>query len=165
MYYCCREEYCVVGKCTVLYVSTTIYYHISTNQKTVLRSSSLHCLIVVCGQQECSFMKKNPYTFVWVFSSDDFSHTFSLFGLKSQCTFVWFFSSGEKTHAVFAWFWPLWLEKLIHLCMGFFIRHKNPCTFCMVLASLARKIHTPLHGFFRPAKKTMHFSHSFSLFG
>jgi hypothetical protein len=94
-----------------------------------------------------------------------FSHSFSLFGLKSQCTFVWFFSSGEKTHAVFAWFWPLWLEKLIHLCMGFFIRHKNPCTFCMVLASLAQKIHTPLHGFFRPAKKTMHFSHSFSLFG
>jgi hypothetical protein len=35
----------------------------------------------------------------------------------------------------------------------------------MVLAFLARKTHTPLHGFFRPAKKTMHFSHGFSLSG
>jgi hypothetical protein len=35
----------------------------------------------------------------------------------------------------------------------------------MVLAFLARKTHTPLHGFFRPAKKPMHFSHGFSLSG
>jgi hypothetical protein len=41
-------------------------------------------------------------------------------------TFAWVFSSGEKTHADFAWFWPLWLKKSIHLCMFFFCPAKKP---------------------------------------
>jgi hypothetical protein len=35
----------------------------------------------------------------------------------------------------------------------------------MVLASLGRKIQALLHGFFRPAKKPMQFSHGFGLSG
>jgi hypothetical protein len=48
--------------------------------------------------------------------------------------------------------------------MGFIVRRKNPCTFRSVLASMARKVNAPLHGFFRPAKKPMQFSHGFSHF-
>jgi hypothetical protein len=30
---------------------------------------------------------------------------------------------------------------------------------------MARKVNAPLHGFFRPAKKPMQFSHGFGLYG
>jgi hypothetical protein len=51
-----------------------------------------------------------------------------------------FFLSGEKTHADFAWFWRLWFKKSIDLYM-FFLSGKKTCRFCIILASLALKIH------------------------